>query len=140
MQQAVKEPLESVAGVDIEPYFLSEEHFAREEDFPYYINPLAFKEYSEEKILSVVSEFGWTPPEDTDPNSSNCLLNCYGNAVHKQRFGFHPYAFELAGLVRQGMLDRDEAIARLSEPEDEEMMSSVKRRLEIADVVTQSDV
>ena len=131
MQQAVKKPLEDVAGADIEPYFMSEDHFARVDDFPYYINPLAFNEYSEAKILSVVSEFGWKPPEDTDPNSTNCLLNCYGNMVHKQQFGFHPYAFELAGLVRQGMLDRDEAIARLSEPEDSEMLGKVKCRLGI---------
>jgi hypothetical protein len=137
MQQAVKKPLEAVAGADIEPYFLSEEHFAREEDFPYYINPLALNEYSEEKILSVVSELGWTRPEDTDPNSTNCLLNCYGNAVHKQQFGFHPYAFELAGLVRQSMLDRDEAIARLSAPEDSEMLDKVKCRLGIIESAPQ---
>jgi len=137
MQNAVRERLEAVAGADVEPYFLSEEHFARGEDFPYYINPLAFNEYSEEKILSVISEFGWTPPEDTDPNSTNCLLNCYGNAVHKQQFGFHPYAFELAGLVRQGMLDRDEAIARLSEPENSEMLDKVKCRLGITEPTLQ---
>ena len=49
--------------------------------------------------------------------------------MHKEQFGFHPYAFELAGLVRQGALDRQEAIARLSEPEDEAMVEMVKRRL-----------
>lgn len=60
----------------------------------------------------------WIAADDTDPKSTNCLLNCYGNAVHKEQFGFHPYASELAGVVRQGALDGREAIARLSEPED----------------------
>jgi hypothetical protein len=133
MQQSAREPLQSIAGADIDPYFLDEEHFARAGDFPYYINPLAFHEYDEQRILSAISELGWSAPDDTDPNSTNCLLNCYGNAVHREQFGFHPYAFELAGLVRQGALDRQEAIARLSEPEDEAMVSSVKRRLGIAE-------
>jgi tRNA(Ile)-lysidine synthase TilS/MesJ len=129
MQKSVREPLQGIAGADIEPYFLDEQHFARTNDFPYYINPLAFHEYDEQQILSYISELGWSPPDDTDPNSTNCLLNCYGNAVHREQFGFHPYAFELAGLVRQGALDRQEAIARLSEPEDEAMVEMVKRRL-----------
>ena len=133
MQQSVREPLQTIAGADIDPYFLDEEHFARADDFPYYINPLAFGDYDERHILSVVSELGWTAPDDTDPNSTNCLLNCYGNAIHKEQFRFHPYAFELAGLVRQGMLDRNEAITRLSEPEDEARLHSVRRRLGIVE-------
>ena len=39
MQQPVKDPLEAIAGADVAQYFLSEEEFARTEDFPYYINP-----------------------------------------------------------------------------------------------------
>lgn len=140
MQKSVKEPLHAIAGSDIDPYFLDEEHFARVDDFPYYINPLGFHDYNEKEILTTISELGWTPPDDTDPNSTNCLLNCYGNAVHKGQFGFHPYAFELAGLVRQGALRREEAIARLSEPEDEKMLESVKRRLGIAEGGLESQV
>jgi hypothetical protein len=133
MQQSVKEPLYAIAGSDIDPYFLDEEHFARAVDFPYYINPLGFHGYDEQRILSAISELGWMAPDDTDPNSTNCLLNCYGNAVHKGQFGFHPYAFELAGLVRQGALPREEAISRLSEPEDERMLRCVKSRLGIVE-------
>jgi len=135
MQQPVKEALKKVVGADIEPYFLSEEEFARADDFPYYVNPLAFHTYDEHEIVSVISELGWTPPDDTDPNSTNCLLNCYANAVHKKRFGFNPYAFELAGLVRQGLLDREEAVARLSEPNDEGMLHSIESRLGITEPI-----
>ena len=138
MQQPVKDPLEAIAGADVAQYFLSEEEFARTEDFPYYINPLAFHDYDEQAITSLISELGWTPPDDTDPNSTNCLLNCYANAVHKRRFGFNPYAFELAGLVRQGLLDRDKAIARLSEPEDGGMLNNVEQRLGIAKTILES--
>ena len=137
MQRPVKEPLEKIVGADIEPYFLSEEEFARGEEFPYYINPLAFHTYDEHEIVSVISELGWTPPDDTDPNSTNCLLNCYANAVHKRQFGFNPYAFELAGLVRQGLLGRDDAVARLSEPEDEGMLHSIESRLRITEPLLQ---
>jgi len=137
MQEPVQEPLRCVVGKDIDPYFLNEDDFARADEFPYYINPLAFSDYDEGHIVSVISEFGWTPPDDTDPNSTNCLLNTYANAVHKKQFGFNPYSFELAGLVRRGILKREEAISRLSEPEDDGVLDSVKRRLGITEPIPQ---
>ena len=131
MQEALRAPLGKTVGEDISPYFLSEEHFETPERFPYNINPLAFLDYSEADILAHIQTLGWKKPEDTDANSTNCLLNSFANAVHKNQFGYNPYAFELAKLVREGMMDRDDAIGRLDSPEDAEMVNAVKDRLGI---------
>ena len=37
-----------------------------------------------------------------------------GNALHQKRLGFHPYAMEIAGLVRAGCLSREEGVRKLA--------------------------
>ncbi|MBW2072885.1 MAG: hypothetical protein JRI89_16770, partial [Deltaproteobacteria bacterium] len=86
-------------------------------------------QYDERKIVEEIQALGWQPPADTDSNSSNCLLNSLGIESHLQKFGFHPYAFELAGLVREGYLSRAEGLARLAARPDEKIVSEVKRTL-----------
>jgi hypothetical protein len=131
MQKAYVEPMREVAGAGIDNYFLTESHFELADRFPHNISPLAFLEYDEDVILGRIEKLGWVKPDDTDPNSTNCLLNCFGNKVHRDRFSFHPYAFELANLVREGYLDRDEAVSRLEEGEDPVMLDMVKKRLDV---------
>ena len=106
------------------------EHFEMRDRFPHNVSPLAFLEYDEEEILEKIKAYGWEKPDDTDPNSTNCQLNSLGIDVHRERFGFHPYAFELAGLVRAGYMKRDEAIERLEEDTDARLVKAVRRRLE----------
>lgn len=129
MQKVLLEPMRSVAGDEIERYFLAEEHFAAADRFPHNISPLAFLDYDEAAIMKRIGELGWKKPSDTDPNSTNCLLNAFGNKVHRERFHFNPYSYELAKLVREGYMDRDEAIARLEEPSNEEIVKMVEKRL-----------
>jgi len=131
MQDALRAPLGEAVGKEILPYFLSEKHFATPERFPYNINPLAFLKYDEADIIARIEEFGWRKPEDTDANSTNCLLNSFANTVHRKQFGYNPYAFELAKLVREGVMDREEAMARLDKPENAEMVGKVRERLGI---------
>ena len=131
MQSVLLEPMRKIVGDDILNYFLTDEHFENPERFPYNVSPLAFLEYDEEKILEEIKDLGWVKPEDTDPNSTNCLLNSFGIQVHRKRFRFHPYAFELANLVREGYMDRDEAIERLEAEDNEEIIRIVKRKLGI---------
>jgi hypothetical protein len=131
MQKVLLEPMRAVAGDEIERYFLTEEHFAMADRFPHNISPLAFFDYDEEAIIKRIGELGWTKPDDTDPNSTNCLLNAFANKVHRDRFRFNPYSFELAKLVREGYMNRDEAIARLEEPENPAIIAMVRKRLEI---------
>ncbi|NPV03125.1 MAG: hypothetical protein HPY67_00100 [Syntrophaceae bacterium] len=128
-QKVLYDPLHAKLGNEINPYFLSDEHFSDSERFPYNIHPLAFLEYDEEKIYSRIRELGWQPPQDTDPNSTNCLMNAFANHVHLQQHGFHPYAFEVGGLVRMGVMSREEGLARLNKPGNEEVIRAVKKRL-----------
>jgi tRNA(Ile)-lysidine synthase TilS/MesJ len=129
MQKAITDPLHKIAGDEIRPYFLSQLHFEKDREFPYNVSPLAFLEYDENKIFKVMQDLGWQRPEETDPNSTNCLLNGFANLVHKERFGFHPYALELANLVREGYLDRQEALDRINAPEDPDTVDRVRKKL-----------
>ncbi len=129
MQEQLLGPMRRIVGSEVENYFLTEEHFSMEDRFPHNVSPLAFLEYDEEEILEKIKSFGWEKPDDTDPNSTNCQLNSLGIDVHLARFGYHPYAFELAGLVRGGYMDREEAIARLEEETDKKMVGNVKKIL-----------
>ncbi|MBN2183827.1 MAG: hypothetical protein JW746_00715 [Candidatus Krumholzibacteriota bacterium] len=132
MQAQFTVPMKKIVGDEVDNYFLTEKHFNMPERFPYNISPLAFLEYDEDKILEYIKLLGWEKPDDTDPNSTNCLLNAMGIDIHQKRFGFHPYAFELAGLVRAGYMERDEAIARLDEKTDPDIIAMVKKKLDSA--------
>ncbi|MDM7999876.1 MAG: hypothetical protein QUS33_07740 [Dehalococcoidia bacterium] len=131
MQKALFDPLYKIAGDDISPYFLEEKHFSGSYRFPYNIHPLAFLGYSENTICEHISRFGWKAPEDVDANSTNCLLNSFANVVHFNRFGYHPYACELASLVREGYMDRSSALDKLRHMENPESTALAKRRLGI---------
>ncbi|MEV0388993.1 hypothetical protein [Nonomuraea sp. NPDC050643] len=78
------------------------------------LNPLYAMSYSEDATLDKLAEFGWKPPEDTDSCSTNCRLNGLLIVDHVQRYGFHPYAYELAHHVRLGALSREDALAKIS--------------------------
>jgi hypothetical protein len=127
------DPLYAKLGDDIRPYFLHDGYFEASDRFPFNVHPLAFLDYDEEKIYERIRKLGWEPPTDTDPNSTNCLMNAFANQTHTRQFGFHPYAFELAGLVRMGIMSREEGLKRLNEPGNEVVIAEVKRKLGILD-------
>lgn len=129
MQKATFDPLYAIAGEEIRPYFLEERHFQNGTSFPYSVAPLVFTDYREAEIYAVIERLGWERPQDTDANSSNCLLNALANQVHKQRFNFHPYDYELAQLVRAGYLSREEALARITAEENAAVVAQVARQL-----------
>jgi len=129
MHETRTAPLRAIAGDDLAPYLLNESHFSRRNDFPYNVNPLAFLEYDEHQIIEQIKQLGWQSPDDTDGNSTNCLLNSYANRVHLQQYGFHPYAFEIAGLVRQRAMTRQEGLAKLKDLGSERAARRVAERL-----------
>lgn len=111
-------------------YFIPEVYYDRgKEQFPYNIHPLAFFEYDEEEILHELEELGWTLPKDTDTNSTNCLLNAYANQVHIQRHKFHPYVLEIANMVRQGVMARQEGIKKIYTEQNQQMVEFAKAKL-----------
>lgn len=129
MQAAILEPLSRIAGSELRPYFLEEQYFSNAYQFPYNVSPLAFFDYSEEHILKEIAPLGWEMPPAVDSNSSNCLLNSFANHVHKQLMNFHPYALEIAGLVRSGAMSRSEGLKKIDCPEDDGTVDQVKKRL-----------
>ncbi len=130
-QKAIYDPLHKIAGDEVNPYFLFEEHFKQKEKFPWNIHPLAFLDYDEESIIARIKELGWEMPEDTDANSTNCLLNAFANQVHKKRYDFHPYVWELANMVRNGSMERDYAINKIEAPENEVFVNYARKILDI---------
>jgi hypothetical protein len=122
-QQAIYKPLHEIAGDAINPYFVTEDQFAHPEQFPWNVHPLAFLPYDEEKIVERIKQYGWEKPDDTDPNSSNCLLNAYANQIHRQRYNFHPYVWEIANMVREGVMTREEGLEKIEPAEVPHMVA-----------------
>ena len=129
-QQTIYKPLHEIAGDAINPYFVTQEQFAHPEKFPWNVHPLAFLPYDEEKIIERIKQYGWEKPDDTDPNSSNCLLNAYANQVHRQRYNFHPYVWEIANMVREGVMSREEGLEKIEPPEIPNMVEYSKSILD----------
>jgi len=134
MQKVVYTPLHRIAGDGINPYFLEARHFKHAVRFPYHISPLSFIEYDEEDVLEGISAYGWTRPDGVDPNSTNCLINSFANQLHKQRYGYNPYVFELSKLVREGYLARSDALERVEWPADPITLDLVKKKLLLNEV------
>jgi len=131
MQESLLRPLSDRLGDVIKPFFLEQRHFDKVENFPYSINPLAFADYDEKIIYETADKYGWKKPDDTDANSTNCLLNALANQVHLEQFGVNPYACEIAELVRAGYMTREDGLARLAEPFPAEQIKEVKKQLGI---------
>lgn len=139
MQKMVINTLKDIMGDDLSPFILSDRHYALIEmkladsvkGLFYNIHPLAFLEYDEAHIIETIKRIGWEEPKDTDANSTNCLLNSFANIVHQEEYGFHPYAFEISGLVRNGHMSREDGLKKLSIPADPKTISYVKQKLRI---------
>jgi hypothetical protein len=128
-QQAILGPLRGVAGEEVESWFLREEHFADAARFPTNVHPLAWEHYDEREIVAEIGALGWRAPDDTDPNSTNCLLNAFANEVHVGRYRFHPYVWEIANMVREGIMGREEGLAKFAAAPPPEAVDSVRRKL-----------
>jgi hypothetical protein len=129
MIETAMAPLEQVAGSQVAVYFPAAHHLESAQELPYNVSPLAFIDYDEETALRCIDALAWERPKDTDPNSTNCLLNSFANLVHLEQMGYHPYAMELAGLVREGYMSRDEALVRLEGASAPDVVAAVKAKL-----------
>lgn len=113
-QEMYRKPMHDVVGDEINRYFLTDEQF-KLNNFPYNVSPLAFMEYDEHRIIKKIEELGWSIPQGLDSNSTNCMLNTFANQVHIRKYGFHPYAFEIAGMVRTGVMSRVKGMEKIYE-------------------------
>ena len=87
-------------------------------------------EYDERKIVKRIEALGWLYPKGLDANSTNCLLNSFANEIHIEKHGFHPYAFEISGMVRTKVMSRDEGIEKIYQGQKQaEVIESSKKKL-----------
>jgi hypothetical protein len=129
-QAVMKKALIPEFGSSINNYFIPEAYYETYRDhFPYNIHPLAFFDYNEDEIISQLTEIGWQAPTDTDTNSSNCLINAFANSCHLKRHGFHPYVWEIANMVRQGVMSREDGIQKIYSEENLMTIQYAKERL-----------
>ena len=113
-------------GSEFERYFLSDAFMKKYEDsMPYLYYPFVSHAYDEEKLLEEIRTIGWESPENTDGNSSNCLLNSYANQSHVVRFGYHPYAFEISNLIREGYMTREEGLKKIENIKNDSSYDSI---------------
>ena len=129
-QSVLKKAYPTEISHTIAQYFIPDIYYETfKERFPHNIHPLAFFDYDEDEIKRQMNNLGWQAPEDTDTNSTNCLLNAFANQCHIQRHGFHPYVWEIANMVRQGVMDRDEGIQKIYTEQNQKMVKYAKERL-----------
>jgi len=129
-QASLKKAFSSEILKGINQYFIPESYYNTYKDrFPHNIHPLAFFDYDEEEVIRQIQSLGWKEPRDTDTNSSNCLLNAFANHCHIERHGFHPYVWEIANMVRQGVMGREEGIEKIYTDQNEDMVNYAKERL-----------
>ncbi len=130
-QRLLKDIFEKNFGKETHAYFLPDSYYSLFADrFPYNIHPLAFFDYNEKKINIDLQTLGWTQPDDTDTNSTNCLLNAFANHCHIERYGFHPYVMEIANMVRMQVMTRNEGIKKIYTEQNSKMVAYGKARLE----------
>jgi len=128
-QQSILVPLREVAGDEIKAYFLGEGHYSDPEKFPYNVHPMAWEFYNEAMIIDDIKQYGWQAPADTDSNSTNCLLNAYANDIHITKYGFHPYVWEIANMVRDGVMPRGEGYEKIYGKQQPELIEIARRKL-----------
>ncbi len=121
--RTVRDPLIKNAGREAAKYFLTDDDLKIDKSlWPINIHPLAFVDYNEEKIIEIIRGLGWEKPTYTDTNTTNCLMNALANYLHRKRFNFHPYAWEIAGIVRSGSMPREEGIEKTNQAEVMDMV------------------
>lgn len=120
-------------GSGYDKYFLNAGFLEENEDrIPYLYYPFVKDAYDEKKIIDEIRQIGWSLPENTDGNSSNCLLNSYANQIHIDQFGYHPYAFEISSMVRSGYMTREEGAAKLQKVKNDSSYELIKKRFQTA--------
>jgi predicted PP-loop superfamily ATPase len=129
-QKQIQDPIEKNLGAEYKKYFIDPVWLESQKEYiPSLAYPLVFSNYNETEILDTIKSIGWKKPEDTDMNSTNCLLNSYANFIHIRDYGYNPYSLEIANLVRKGFLSRDEGLEKLSMSGKDFVVNHVKNEL-----------
>lgn len=98
---------------------------------PVILHPMCLWDYNEDKIVETLIDLGWMPPKINDSNSTNCLLNAFACQNHINKYDIHPYAFDIAGLVRSGDMTREEGLEKLHKELSEPLMEMAAKKLKM---------
>ncbi|KGK97740.1 hypothetical protein LI82_08155 [Methanococcoides methylutens] len=98
---------------------------------PVILHPMCLWDYNEDKIVEKLIDLGWMPPKINDSNSTNCLLNAFACQNHINKYDIHPYAFDIAGLVRSGDMTREEGLEKLHKELSEPLIEMAAKKLEM---------
>lgn len=127
----IKNAIGSKFGSAYDRYFLDADFMEQNEDkVPYLYYPFVNNSYNEEAIVEDIKKIGWELPENTDGNSSNCLLNSYANQSHIDRFGYHPYTFEVSNMIRNGYMTREKGVCKLENIKNDRSFEIIKEIFE----------
>ena len=95
------------------------------------IHPFLIWDYNKPKFKKECIRLGWIDPALKDHNSSNCLLNAFAIKNHLDKYHIHPYAYDLAALVRQGTMKREDALQKLIFNVSDVSIEEVQRKLNL---------
>ena len=95
------------------------------------IHPFLVWDYDKPEFKKECIELGWIDPDLKDHNSSNCLLNAFAIKNHLDKYHIHSYAYDLAALVRQGNMKREDALKKLNAKLSESSIEEVQRKLNL---------
>jgi len=95
------------------------------------IHPFLVWNYDKPAFKKECINVGWTDPGLKDHNSSNCLLNAFAIKNHLEKYQIHAYAYDLAALVRQGNMKRDDALKKLILNMSDASIEEVQRELNL---------
>jgi tRNA(Ile)-lysidine synthase TilS/MesJ len=93
------------------------------------IHPFLIWDYNKPEFKKECLKLGWIDPDLKDHNSSNCLLNAFAIKNHLDKYHIHSYAFDLAALVRQGNMKREDAQEKLKVDSSDPSIQEVEHRL-----------
>ena len=95
------------------------------------IHPFLVWDYDKPEFKKECIKLGWIDPDLKDHNSSNCLLNAFAIKNHLDKYHIHSYAYDLAALVRQGNMKREDALKKLKINESDESIKEIQRKLKL---------
>lgn len=101
------------------------------ENPPMIIHPLCMWDYNEDMVLETITKVGWKPPKLNDSNSTNCRLNSLACYNHLEKYGIHPYAFDIAGIVRNGDMSREAGLEKLNQELSQPLVNEVAQELKV---------
>jgi len=133
MRKLFDQNLNAMGVTDREPYLI-DAHLLQpgsHEHEVMMIHPFLIWNYDKTKFKKECIQQGWIDPHLQDQNSSNCLLNAFAIKNHLDKYHIHSYAYDLASLVRQGYMKREDALKKITFQISDITDEEIKRKLKL---------